>query len=80
MKNIVCDDYRGPRLPREVQLRRLKNVIQCELTPRQRYIYESIRLEGRTMVSLAKELGRNKSSISRAFHRAERIVRMHLRY
>lgn len=63
-----------------MQLRRLRNVIRETLSERQRTIFEGVYLEGRTLTSLARELGLNKSTVCRTFHRAERIVRMHLRY
>ena len=80
MKSTVYEGYLGPRLERSVQLRRLRNVVRHELTERQRLIFEGVYLEGRTLTSLARELGVNKSTVCRTFHRAERIVRMHLRY
>ena len=36
MKNILSEGYLGPRLPREVQLKRVQRVMQEELTPLQR--------------------------------------------
>ena len=36
MRNTLFEGYEGPRLPREVQLRRLRRVIEAELTPRQK--------------------------------------------
>ena len=36
MRNIRFDGYLGPRLPREVQLKRVQRVITEELTDRQR--------------------------------------------
>ena len=36
MKNILYEGYLGPRLPREVQLKRVQRVMQEELTPLQR--------------------------------------------
>lgn len=80
MKSTVYEGYMGPRLERAVQLRRLRNVMRHELTPRQRLIFEGVYLEGRTLTSLARELGINKSTVCRTFHRAERIIRQHLRY
>ena len=80
MKNTIYEGYMGPRLERSVQLRRIRNVIRHELTPRQRMIFTAIYLEGRTITALSKELGINKSSVCRTFHRAERIIRQHLRY
>ena len=36
MKNTLFKDYLGPRLPRQVQLKRVQNVIEQELTPLQK--------------------------------------------
>ena len=38
MKNILYEGYLGPRLPREVQLKRVQRVMQEELTPLQREV------------------------------------------
>ena len=38
MKNILYEGYEGPRLPREVQLKRVQRVIREELTENQREI------------------------------------------
>lgn len=36
VRNTLFDDYQGPRLPRQVQLERVKRVVAAELTPLQR--------------------------------------------
>ena len=80
MRNIVYEGYMGPRLDRATQLRRLKNVIEGELTPRQKRIIEGVYYEKRTLTSLAEELGVNKSTVSRTFRRAQERMRRCLRY
>ena len=80
MRNIVYDGYKGPRLEREVQLRRLKNVIAEELTPRQRQMVMGVYYEKKTVTALAEELGVNKSTVSRTLQRAKRRLQNSLRY
>ena len=36
MRNILYDGYQGPRLPRDVQIKRVQRVIREELTEIQR--------------------------------------------
>ena len=70
MKNIVFDGYQGLRLPREVQLRRVKRVIENELSPLQR----------ETIPQIALRRGVNKSSVCRTLQRAERKLQQYLKY
>ena len=78
--DTVFDGYLGPRLERSAQLRRVRNVIRCELTPRQREIVERFYTDGQTVTKIAAELGVNKSTVSRTLARARRKLRMCLRY
>lgn len=80
MRNIVYDGYLGPRLDRATQLRRLKNVIEGELTPCQRRVVEGIYFRQCSVTSLAQELGVNKSTVSRTLRRAQERMRRCLRY
>ena len=80
MRNIVYEGYLGPRLDRATQLRRLKNVIEGELTPCQRRVVEGIYFRQCSVTSLAQELGVNKSTVSRTLRRAQERMRRCLRY
>ena len=40
VRNIPYDGYQGPRLPKDVQLRRVQRVVQEELTQLQREQYK----------------------------------------
>ena len=80
MKNIEYDEYEGPRLPRDQQLRRLRRVMDAELTEKQYRVVVGYYLENRNMVELANELGVNKSTISRTLKRAEARMRRCLKY
>ena len=70
----------GPRLPREMQLKRVQRVIQEELTPLQREVLTAYYFQEMTMQQIADQRGVNKSTICRTLHRAEQKLRRFLRY
>lgn len=80
MKNIRYDGYLGPRLPREVQLKRVQRVIQEELTQLQREALLDYYFQEKTMAQIAAERGVNKSTVCRTLHRAEEKLRRYLKY
>lgn len=80
MKNILYDGYLGPRLPREVQLKRVRMVIESELTELQRHTLLAYYIHRRTIPQIAQERGVNKSTVSRTLKRAEANLRKFLRY
>lgn len=80
MKNILYEGYMGPRLPREMQIKRVQRVIQEELTPLQREVLTAYYFQEQTMQQIADERGVNKSTICRTLHRAEEKLRRFLRY
>ena len=80
MKNTLYEGYEGPRLPREVQLRRLRRVIEKELSEKQRETLIAYYFQNKTMEQIAKERGVNRSTVCRTLHRAEARVRRCLRY
>ncbi len=80
MKNTLFDDYLGPRLPRQMQLNRVKNVIEQELTPLQKETVLAYYFSGQNICQIAQQRGVNKSTICRTLHRAEKRLRRSLRY
>ena len=80
MKNTLFEGYEGPRLPRQVQLRRLQRVVEQELTPIQREVLVAYYFQERTMAQIARERNVCRSTISRTLRRAEARVRRCLRY
>ena len=80
MKNTLYDGYQGPRLPREVQVRRMRRVMEEALTPLEREALTAYYFHKRKIVQIARERGVNKSTASRNLHRAERKLREYLRY
>lgn len=80
MKNILYDGYLGPRLPREMQLKRVQRVIRDELTPLQREALMAYYFEEKTISQIAQDRGVNKSTVCRTLHRAEEKLRKYLKY
>ena len=80
MRNTLFEGYEGPRLPRQVQLKRLRRVIESELTDVQREILVAYYFQNKTMEKIAQERGICRSSVCRTLHRAEERVRRCLRY
>ena len=80
MRNIHFDSYLGPRLPREVQLSRVRRVIQEELSAAQREILIAYYFHRKNMPQIAQERGVHKSTICRTLHRAERNLQHLLKY
>ena len=80
MKNTLYEGYEGPRLPRQVQIKRVQRVIREELTDNQREILLAYYMENRTIPQIAENRGVNKSTVSRTLHRAEEKLRRYLRY
>lgn len=80
MRNTAFEEYLGPRLERSVQVRRMKNVIDRELTWHQRRMVMGYYYEKKTVTQLAAELGVNKSTVSRTLNRARRRMSRCLRY
>ena len=80
MKNILYEGYEGPRLPRQVQLKRVQRVIREELTEIQRQILLAYYMDNQTIPQIAEARGVNKSTVSRTLRRAEGKLRRYLRY
>ncbi len=80
MKNIRYEGYLGPWLPREVQLKRVRQVIQEELTEHQRETLTAYYYRQMTLEEIARERGVNKSTVCRTLKRAEARLRRFLKY
>ena len=80
MKNILYEGYEGPRLPKEVQMKRVQRVIREELTQNQREILLAYYIQNQTIPQIAQDRGVQKSTVSRTLHRAEDKLRRYLRY
>lgn len=80
MRNTLFEGYQGPRLPRQVQLQRVRRVVEHELTPLQRSTVLAYYFGGQNICAIAAERGVNKSTVCRTLHRAEARLRRCLRY
>ncbi len=80
MRNILYEGYLGPRLPREVQLQRVKRVISEELTQLQRETLAAYYFQELSITEIARQRGVNKSTVCRTLHRAEKKLRQYLKY
>ena len=80
MKNILYDGYKGIRLPKEVQMKRVQRVIEEELTPLQREALIAYYIQGQSIPEIAQDRGVQRSTISRTLHRAEEKLRRFLKY
>ena len=80
MKNIPYEGYLGPRLPRDMQLERVRRVMQEELTPLQRETLMAYYFQERNIIQIAADRGVNKSTVCRTLHRAEEKLRRYLKY
>lgn len=68
------------RLPRDVLLKRMRLVIQEELTPAQREVLTAYYFHRQTQARIARDRGVNKSTVCRTLHRAEARLRKYLKY
>jgi RNA polymerase sigma-70 factor (ECF subfamily) len=80
MKDILYEGYEGPRLPPKVQMQRLRRVIDRELSPKQREVLIAYYFQDKTITEIAAERGIQKSSAWRCLRRAEKRVRLCLKY
>ena len=80
MRNIRYEGYLGKRLPRDVQLQRLREVIDRELTEIERETLTAYYFRQQTIPEIAREQGVNKSTVCRTLHRAEARLQRCLRY
>ncbi len=80
MRSIPYEGYLGPRLPRDLQLERVRRVVQEELTPLQRDVLLAFYFHERNITEIAAERGVNKSTVCRTLHRAEARLRRYLKY
>lgn len=80
MRSIQYDGYLGCRLPRDVQLERIRSVIREELTELERETLTAYYFREQTIPQIARTRGVNKSTVSRTLRRAEEKLRKYLRY
>ena len=80
VRNILYDGYLGKRLPRDMQLERVRNVIRTELTAIERETLTAYYFQEMTVEEIARMRGVNKSTVSRTLRRAEKRLQQYLKY
>lgn len=80
MKNTLFEGMFFRNIPREQQIRRMKAVMQKELTQMQRETVLAYYFENKTLQEIAQERNVNKSTICRTLKRAENRLRRFLQY
>ena len=80
VKNILYEGYLGPRLPKEIQLKRIQMVMESELSELQRQTLLAYYIHKQTIPQIAAQRGVNKSTVSRTLKRAEQNLRRYLKY
>lgn len=80
MKNTLYEGYEGIRLPKSVQMKRVRRVIEEELTPNQREVLLAYYFGNLNTTEIARERGVEKSTVCRTLHRAEKRLRRFLRF
>ena len=79
MKSTLYDGYKGIRMPKELQMKRIQRVIEEELTPIQREVLIAYYIADQTIPQIARDRGVHKSTVSRTLHRAEDKLRRFLK-
>ena len=80
MKNTLFENPLWKQIPREQQMRRIKEVIREELTELQRYTLVGYYFEDRSILQIAEERSVNKSTVLRTLRRAETKLQRYLKY
>ena len=80
MRNIRSDLRFPDYIPRERQLQKLRQIICFELSPCQRAVVEAYYFEGRTIVEIAADQEKNRSTVSRTLRRAMKNLQKYLQY
>ena len=71
---------RAFQLLREVQLQRLRRVLENELSPIERRAVEDYYFKGMRIPAMAARYGVNTSTVSRTLHRARKRLHRFLQY
>ncbi len=80
MKNTPYELFSNVQFPPEVQRRRVRMVLEHELTETQRRAVEGYFFEGRSIRAMAQEQGVQPSSVWRAMQRGLKRMARCLRY
>ena len=79
-KNTPCEKPWWHALPREIQLQRMRRVMEEALTPRQRETLEAYHFQGLRPAEIARRQGIHRSTVARTLRRAEARLQRFLKY
>lgn len=80
MRNIPFEGFLFSQISQEQQLRRIKTVMQEELTELQRDTILAYYFEDKSILQIAQDRNVNKSTVLRTLRRAESTLRRFLKY
>lgn len=80
VKNTRSEKFAALKLNREGQSRRVRQILQEELTELQRYTLVAYYFQRMTIPAIARERGVSNSTVCRTLHRAEEKVKRFLKY
>ena len=80
MRNIPYDNRWGLELPREVQLQRMRRVMEQELTEKQKAYLSAYYFEELSPSQIARRYGIHRSTVLHTIRRAEDRLRRYLTY
>jgi len=80
MQNIQYDLEFGLELPPEIQLKRMRRVMDNELTTTQRHDLELYYFQGMSVSQIARQRGVHVSTVLRSIRRGKDRLRRCLRY
>lgn len=80
MRNIRYDSHWGLELPPEIQIRRIRRVMEKELTEKQRAYLTAYYFEEQRPSQIARRYGVHRSTVLRTIARAEDRLRRYLTY
>ncbi|MBP3684448.1 MAG: sigma-70 family RNA polymerase sigma factor [Oscillospiraceae bacterium] len=80
MKSTRSEKFAVLGLSQEARSRRIRRILQEELTELQRYTLYAYYFQRKTLPQIAAERGVNKSTVCRTLHRAEEKAKRFLKY
>lgn len=80
VKSTRSEKFAALKLDRENQSRRVRRILQEELTELQRYTLMSYYFHRKSIPAIARERNVSNSTVCRTLHRAEEKVRRFLKY
>ena len=80
MRNIPYDNEFGLEFPKSLQIRRIRRVMDLELTEKQRVYLSAYYFEELRPSQIARRYGVHRSTVIRTLRRAEDRIRRLLRY